>query len=59
MNPTTVPAPWRPGRARRIAAAIAMLLVLAFSAAAVASMPDTAASAGVSAGASAERRPAG
>lgn len=56
MNPTTdVPAPWAPGGARRVAAALAMLLVLVFSAVAIASMPDTEASAGISV----EHRPAG
>lgn len=59
MNPPIdapdVPAPWAPGGARRVAAALAMLLVLVFSAAAIASMPDTAASGPVST----EQRPAG
>ncbi|GAY09743.1 hypothetical protein [Pseudonocardia sp. N23] len=50
MNPTTpatdVPPPWQPGRARRIAAGLVMLLVLAFSVGAVASMPEGGAVAG-------------
>ena len=53
------PVPWRPGRARRIGAAVALLLVLAFSVAAVASMPDSGTSAGVSPGASTQHRSGG